>query len=161
MDLLRVLGRKRQHLEEAEARVAVLREEVATLERAMEIASHEEAVPEVVTSSASPSAAAEPPQPEATRKLIDALRDIIADLPEPVSTTAVRERLRQEEPVLFETTHYSSLSGTMRRMMKSGELVLVEKGGPGKEATYRRPKPGEKGMENALGVDGAGAYPAM
>jgi hypothetical protein len=160
MDLISVLGRKRQQLEVAEARVAVLREEVATLERAMEIAAHDdEAAPEVAASAPAPSA----PEalPKSSRKLIDAIRDIVAGLPEPISTVAVRERLQQEEPALFEETHYSSLSGTMRRMMKSGELVLVEKGGPGKEATYRRPKPGEKGMENALGVDGAGAYPAM
>lgn len=144
MDLLRILGRKRQQLEEAEARVAVLRDDVATLERAVEIAEREEVSVEVVASSAAPEAVAPTEaKPRATSKLIDVIRDICARLPEPISTATVRERLQQEAPDLFEATHYSSISGTMRRMERKGELVLVEKGGPGKEATYRRLKPGE------------------
>jgi len=142
MDLLRILGRKRQQLGEAEARIAVLRDEVATLERALEIAEHEDEPDSAVGNQGTNAVEVVAPieaKPRATRSLIDAIRDITARLPEPISTVAVRESLRQSEPVLYEETHYSSISGTMRRMAMKNELVPVEKGGPGKEATYRRP----------------------
>jgi hypothetical protein len=153
MDLLQIIGRKRQQIEELETRLAALRADLATLERAKEIAESEgDGSVGAVVSSAPPaepvhaSNATPAPEPTASpaqpRKLVDSIRDIVKTLPEPFSTVAVRERLAKEEPELSATAHYSSLSGTMRRMA-GRELVLVAKGGPGKEATYRRQRPGE------------------
>ena len=153
MDLLKILGRKRQQLEEVEARAVILRDEVTTLERALEIAEHErDGSSPALAVEAAPRAPkvlepTEEAKPKATGKLIEAIRKITRTLPEPISTAAVRESLRQNEPAIYETTHYSSISGTMRRMSMKGELMPVEKGGPGKEATYRRLTPEEKQLE--------------
>lgn len=150
MDLRRILARKRQQLESLEAQIRVLQDEVATLDRALEIAAREEGK-DVETSGEGASTRDSkidplPPQhplsvgeQRPTGRLIAMIREIVRDLREPFSTVDVRNEMKNRDAELFASSHYSSLSGTMRRMAKTGELVAVEKGGPGKEATYRRP----------------------
>lgn len=159
MDLRKILARKRHQLENLEAQLGVLRDEVATLDRALVIASREEEsdASSGRTERDSPIEGASivdrridpPPPPPATDgrptgKLIALIREIVRELPEPFSTAEVREEIKRRDPELFEATHYSSISGTMRRMAKVRQLVPIEKGGPGKEATYRRPQPGDQ-----------------
>jgi len=74
--------------------------------------------------------------------LIEAIREIIGTLPAPFTTGAVRTELQARYPELANVTHHSSLAGTMRRMGVKKELEPIEKGGPGKEATYGPPKGG-------------------
>lgn len=153
-DLKALLDRMRQQLEETEAQAKVLREEVETLERAAAIAEREKRRARVVQGATKPAPMSEahtqapaPPAPAAQRssgRLIETIRAIVRELPEPFSTAGVREEIKNRDPELFDATHYSSISGTMRRMAKGGQLVPVEKGGPGKEATYRRLQPSEQ-----------------
>lgn len=163
-DLKALLDRMRQQLEETEAYAMVLRDEVGTLERAWAIAERErrgarpaqaalkpDQAPDDLETAAGSSSAA----PRSTGRLIEMIRAIVRELPEPFSTAGVREEIKRRDPELFEGTHYSSISGTMRRMAKGGALVPVEKGGPGKEATYRRLKPGEQLSLEPRSEDGA------
>lgn len=148
MDLTKIIDRKRRQLEELEDQMSELRSEMETLQRAMDIALREMSgseigplvpappAPKAVTGKVS--VAASSTLTAGGRKLIDVIRDCVPSLPEPFSTTELRERLKTEAPDLVESSHYTSISGTVRRMATGGELVLVQKGGPGKEALYRR-----------------------
>jgi hypothetical protein len=138
MDLPETLTRKRQQLADAETLVSSLRGEVETLEKAWEIVKRDQAGMSH-SAAASITTAAELSGTPTVRSLIQEIRGIVKGLEQPFSTKEVRERLKALDPVWFETIHYSSISGTMRRMAKGGQLAVVEEGGPGKEATYRLP----------------------
>ena len=79
--------------------------------------------------------------------LIEAIRSAAREIPPPISTGAVKHLLRQRYPDMAEAAHPSSISGTMRRMVEKGDLEVVEKGGPGKEATYRLPEGVQRQLE--------------
>lgn len=167
MDFQRILARKRQQMESLEAQLTVLRDEVTTLDRALEIAKREtgkdtdassRAIRETPIEGASATdSKIDPPPPSSpvipepshghfmpksvmrtAGRLIKMIREIVRDLPEPFSTVDVRIEMKRRDPELYDQSHYSSLSGTMRRMAAAGELVQIAPGGPGKEATYRR-----------------------
>jgi hypothetical protein len=177
MDLRKILARKHHQLETLEAQLGVLRDEVATLDRALEIATREEgndtdvavgrAARDTPIEGASahdrmidPAPAKREPlhvvsatEQRPTGRLIGMIREIVQGLPEPFSTADIRNEIKRRDPSFYETIHYSSISGTMRRMTGK-ELVAVEKGGPGKEATYRRvnnlqPRPEHRTDEQA------------
>lgn len=79
-------------------------------------------------------------RPRAGVSLIDAIRQIVRDLPTSFSTGAVREQVQARYPELTAQSHFASISGTMRRMAMKGELIQEQLGGPGREATYRLPE---------------------
>jgi hypothetical protein len=138
MDIKDALAKKEQQLEEAEAAAVRLSDEVTTLRKALAILARDVASPPTAAGGSSAAiTTASSVRAATTRSLINTIREIVPRLDEPFSTGAVRAKLQQLDPEWFATIHYSSLSGTMRRMAEAGELEVAEKGGPGKEATYR------------------------
>jgi hypothetical protein len=147
MDLKTLFEQKRQEMERVKAQYEALQDEVQTLEKTFAIA---ERAGIALTSQPTPQPKGkrnerkkkQERKPKAAgngRSLAGALRKIVSELEPPISTGAVRERLRTLDPDLYEQTYPSSLASTMRRMADRGELEVVERGGPGKEATYRLP----------------------
>ncbi len=155
MDLRIALERKRQQLQEAMIRLDLLKEQIAALvAESEEVQAQIKALEDVEREFASnphedevPSKSARRPKrrrPERKQKsegttLIDAIRQIAQELPQPFSTKQLREVLAERYPDLYNKTHFSSHSGTLRRLSIDGGLEVVEQGGPGKEATYRVP----------------------
>jgi hypothetical protein len=138
MDIKDALAKKEQQLEEAEAAAVRLSDEVTTLRKALAILERDgTSPPTAVGASAAIATAGSVKATATTRSLINTIREIVPRLDEPFSTGQVRAKLHQLDPEWFATIHHSSLSGTMRRMAETGELEVAEKGGPGKEATYR------------------------
>lgn len=148
MDIQDALLQRQQQLEEAEALAARLRNEIDTLRAAWEILQQDNPPPApkqllAVASGNGDSSARDEPAATPGRILIQEIREAVRVLEPPVSTRAVKDKLQALDPEWFQNVHYASVSGTMRRMAESGELVLVAKGKPGKEATYRLPTPEE------------------
>jgi hypothetical protein len=166
--LQRYLEGKRKRLEEVQSdlhlledRIASLRDEETKLRSQVEVA--EEMAREMAEDSEdidTPPAVKSvgrrsPRKRKAERKakptgisLIEAIRLVARDLSAPFSTGEVKQLLQQRYPELLAVTHHSSVSGTMRRMDEKGDLTVVERGGPGKEATYRLPA--HPGVERRL-----------
>jgi hypothetical protein len=145
MNFRALIDWKRQEAEKAQALLDTLTSELETLEKAFAIAEREGVAlePPPVQETARPRVkrAEKKKKPERKaksegRSLAGAIREIVRDLEAPFTTGAVRERLKTLDPELYEATYHSSLASTMRRMSDKGELAVIEKGGPGKEATY-------------------------
>ncbi len=150
-----VLERKRQQLQAALADVERLRTETAMREaEADRLRIQIEVLEEV--EKAEDTAEADRQRRRAPRKgrsggrggrrarkitLSNAVREAARHLAPPIATGSVRGYIETHYSALAAKTHVGSISGTMRRMHKDGELELVEKGGPGKEATYKLPQP--------------------
>ncbi len=141
MDIGSTIAKKQQQIEQAEALIASLRDEVETLLKARAIIEREGDQPSPVVhhAAAEIGTAADVKATGAARSLINTIREIVRDLPEPFTTGQVKDKLQALDPEWFATLHYSSISGTMRRLAEADQLAVVEKGGPGKEATYRLP----------------------
>jgi hypothetical protein len=170
----RFIEKKQRRLEEIASEEAKLQEQLTALaqEKAKvntQIETAQEMEPELAQEAAAlkPSAKGKGAK-KADRKarqaagvsLIDAIRRVTQNLPAPFTTGTVRTRLTEDYPELVEKTHYSSIAGTMRRMsLKGGYLEQVEKGGPGKEATYRiankPPRPEHRADEQETIFEGA------
>lgn len=71
--------------------------------------------------------------------LVNAIRRVVRELEPPIRTGVVRSLLAEREPAMMAKVHRTSVAGTMRRMAEAGELEVIEKGGPGKEAAYGLP----------------------
>jgi chromosome segregation ATPase len=154
------LDRSRQELERLQAQTRRLEDEVATLEKAIAIAEQEGLVAQGADKVVSKpkrdrkKRVERKAKPPAGRTLAAAIREIVKGLEPPFTTGDVRDQLRELEPELLSKSE-RSLAGTMRRMAITGELTPVEKGGPGKEATYGLPQ-GGGGTQLALVAGGEG-----
>jgi hypothetical protein len=155
VDVAKYLEKKRGRLEEIAAAVTRLRGEIEALgQEEVKVRTQIETAEDMAREqgqvvAAIPKAAEKPGRSSRRKKperkparpagvtLIEAIRQVIRDLPAPFSTGDVRGQLQERYPELVEQTHYSSIAGTMRRMGVKGDLEPIEKGGPGKEATYR------------------------
>lgn len=129
-ELVALRERWRERLAKIEAAVARLheeagtvREELTALDKTLEIVERE-GLSDV-----------EPGGP----KLVDRIREIVKVIDPPFTTGAIRERLAQLDPDVWARSHRTSIAGTMRRMAEASELEVVERGGPGREASYRLP----------------------
>lgn len=73
-------------------------------------------------------------------ELIGAIRKTIALQEGTFTTKQVREYLELQYPELMKTANITTVATTLRRIRKLGELTLVESGGPGKSAVYKKAK---------------------
>jgi hypothetical protein len=134
---------RRADIEALRAQITTLEEECATLERAVKIAERDGVDLAPLSGSPRPAEKRSAVKKRSHHKkktakskptLVDSIRQVARELPSPFSTGDARARLDRS---LYK--NYTSLASTMRRLGDKGELIVVQKGGPGKEAMYRLP----------------------
>ncbi len=104
-----------------------LKTDVAALERVIAMTSRK-------TETVNPATLYQKPTPKRWGKLVEGVRKVVKEIPPPITIQEVRDRL---DPSLYQNPN--SILGTLRKMSEDGELILVEKGGPGRGSTYRLP----------------------
>jgi hypothetical protein len=142
MDLQALLKNKQEELEACQAefesefelvkakfepKIERLKDEVSTLGKAIDLVNRESEVEDwlpIVRSG----------QRKKWGKLADGIRQVVKEIPPPITIQKVRERL---DPSLYKNP--ASIFGTLRRLAEDGELVVIEKGGPGRGSLYRLP----------------------
>lgn len=163
MRLEDLLGQKRQELAEIEARTAGLLAQIETLKaeaepiraaiqaiettaeiarqagvRNLELDNEAPIVEPRRKDRVRPKGRTKPKGRATAGRLIAAIRRAVQSLGPEFSTGDVRGKIDEFDPDLAASVNKGSIAGTLRRMVDEHELQIVEKGGPGKPATYRR-----------------------